>query len=207
MPKITMYDQTGKKLKDVNLSDAVFGIEPNKAVMFDVIIMHKASLRQGTHKVKTRSEVRGGGKKPWRQKGTGNARQGTIRAPQWTGGGVVFGPTPRSYKYRINRKERRLALRSALSLKVLNNEITLVDNLNFDAPKTKEALNVLSSLKVEGKTLVVNGSYDDAVAKSFRNVPKTNYVSADQVSVLELSHYDNLIITEEAANKLGEVLA
>ncbi len=207
MPKITMFDQTGKKVKDVSLADEVFGIEPNKSVLFDAIIMQRASLRQGTHKVKNRSEVRGGGRKPWRQKGTGNARQGTIRAPHWVGGGVVFGPTPRSYKYKLNKKVRRLALRSALSLKVINEEITLVDAISFESPKTKEAINVLANLNVNGKTLIVNSDFDDNVAKSFRNIPKTNYLTVDQVSVLDLSHYDNLIITEDAVNKLGEVLA
>lgn len=208
MPKITMFDQTGKKLKDVNLADEVFGIEPNKSVLFDAIIMQRASLRQGTHKVKNRSEVRGGGRKPWRQKGTGNARQGTIRAPQWRGGGVVFGPTPRSYSYKINKKERQLALRSALSLKVLNEEIKLLDVIKFDAPKTKDALNVINGLNLtDAKTLFVSKEYNDDVAKSFRNVPKVAYTSVDQVSVLELTHYDNLVITEDAANHLGEVLS
>ncbi len=207
MPKITMFDQTGKKVKDVNLADEVFGIEPNKSVLFDAIIMQRASLRQGTHKVKNRSEVRGGGRKPWRQKGTGNARQGTIRAPQWRGGGVVFGPTPRSYSYKINKKERKLALRSALSLKVLNEEIKLLDALSLDAPKTKEALNVLKSLELANKVLVVSKDYNDELARSFRNIPKVAYTSVDQVNVLELTHYDNLVITEDAANHLGEVLS
>ncbi len=207
MPKVTMFDQTGKKLKDVNLADEVFGIEPNEAVLFDAIIMQKASLRQGTHKVKNRSEVRGGGRKPWKQKGTGNARQGTIRAPQWTGGGVVFGPTPRSYKYRLNKKVRRLALRSALSLKVANNELMLLDKLSFDAPKTKDAIQVLTSLKAEGKALIVSKEYCDVLARSFRNVPKVNYITADQVSVLDLSHYTNVVMTEDAAMQLGEVLS
>ncbi len=207
MPKVTMFDQTGKKLKDVNLAEEVFGIEPNDAVLFDAIIMQKASLRQGTHKVKNRSEVRGGGRKPWKQKGTGNARQGTIRAPQWTGGGVVFGPTPRSYKYRLNKKVRRLALRSALSLKVANNELVLLDKLSFDAPKTKDAIQVLTSLKAEGKALIVSKDYCDVIARSFRNVPKVNYITADQVSVLDLAHYTNVVMTEEAAMQLGEVLS
>ncbi len=206
MPKVKMFDQTGKKVKDVNLSDEVFGIEPNKSVLFDAIIMHRASLRQGTHKVKTRSEVRGGGKKPWRQKGTGNARQGTIRAPQWVGGGVVFGPQPRKYGYKLNRKERRLALRSALSIKVLDDKLLLLDNLTFDAPKTKDAINVLSNLKMEGKTLVVSNELDDTIAKSFRNVPKVNYLPVNQVNVLELANYEYVVMTSDAASKLEEVL-
>ncbi|MFV0424724.1 MAG: 50S ribosomal protein L4 [Bacilli bacterium] len=207
MPKITMFDQTGKEIKDVNLADEVFGIEPNKSVLFDAIIMQRASLRQGTHKVKNRSEVRGGGRKPWRQKGTGNARQGTIRAPQWRGGGVVFGPTPRSYSYKLNKKVRRLALRSALSLKVLNEEIKLLDAIKFDAPKTKEAINVLNNLDLTNKVLVVSKEYNEEAARSFRNIPKVAYTSVDQVNVLELTHYDNLLITEDAANHLGEVLS
>lgn len=207
MPKVTMFDQTGKKIKDVNLADEVFGIEPNEAVLFDAIIMQRASLRQGTHKTKNRSEVRGGGRKPWKQKGTGNARQGTIRAPQWTGGGVVFGPTPRSYSYRLNKKVRKLALRSALSLKVADKELMLLDKLVFDAPKTKDAINVLASLKAEGKSLVVSKEYCDATARSFRNIPKVNYITVDQVSVLDLAHYTNVVMTEDAAMQLGEVLS
>ncbi len=207
MPKVKMFDQTGKKLKDVNLADEVFGIEPNKSVLFDAIIMQRASLRQGTHKVKNRSEVRGGGRKPWRQKGTGNARQGTIRAAQWTGGGVVFGPTPRSYKYKLNKKVRKLALRSALSLKVQNDALTLLDNISFEAPKTKEAVSVLANLKIDGKSLIVSKEYDDVIARSFRNIPKVHYISADQVSVLDLTNYTNVLITEEAAMQLGEVLS
>ncbi len=207
MPKITMFDQTGKKIKDVSLADEVFGIEPNKSVLFDAIIMQRASMRQGTHKVKNRSEVRGGGRKPWKQKGTGNARQGTIRAPQWRGGGIVFGPTPRSYSYRLNKKVRKLALRTALSLKVLNEEIKLLDAINLDAPKTKEAIKVLDNLKLSNKILVVSMEYNDALAMSFRNIPKVAYTTVDQVNVLELTHYDNLLITEDAANHLGEVLS
>ncbi len=207
MPKITMFDQTGKKIKDVSLADEVFGIEPNKSVLFDAIIMQRASMRQGTHKVKSRSEVRGGGRKPWKQKGTGNARQGTIRAPQWRGGGIVFGPTPRSYSYRLNKKVRKLALRTALSLKVLNEEIKLLDAINLDAPKTKEAIKVLDNLKLSNKILVVSMEYNDALAMSFRNIPKVAYTTVDQVNVLELTHYDNLLITEDAANHLGEVLS
>ncbi len=207
MPKITMFDQTGKKVKDVSLADEVFGIEPNKSVLFDAIIMQRASTRQGTHKVKTRSEVRGGGRKPWKQKGTGNARQGTIRAPQWRGGGIVFGPTPRSYSYKLNKKVRKLALRSALSLKVLNEEIKLLDAISFDAPKTKDAISMLSNLDLSNKILVVTSEYNDAVARSFRNIPKVAYTTVDQVNVLELTHFDNLLITEDAANHLGEVLS
>ncbi|MFV0499825.1 MAG: 50S ribosomal protein L4 [Bacilli bacterium] len=207
MPKVTMFDQTGNKLKDVNLVDEVFGIEPNKSVLFDAIIMQRASSRQGTHKVKNRSEVRGGGRKPWKQKGTGNARQGTIRAPQWRGGGVVFGPTPRSYGYKLNKKVRRLALRSALSLKVLNEEIKLLDTIKLDTPKTKEAISILSNLNLSNKILVVSKEYCEDIARSFRNIPKVSYSSVDQVNVLELTHYDNLLITEDAANHLGEVLS
>ncbi len=206
MPKVTMFDQTGKKIKDVNLSDDVFGIEPNKSVLFDAIIMHKASLRQGTHKVKTRSEVRGGGRKPWRQKGTGNARQGTIRAPQWVGGGVVFGPTPRKYGYKLNRKERRLALKSALSIKVADSKLLVLDNLVFDAPKTKDAINMLSSLKMEGKTLIVSNDENEVVSKSFRNVPKVHHVPCNQVNVLELANYEYVIMTQDAISHLEEVL-
>lgn len=143
MPKVALYNQSGSQVGEIELADSVFGIEPNSAVLFDAIVMQQASQRQGTHDVKNRSEVRGGGRKPWRQKGTGRARQGSIRSPQWKGGGVVFGPTPRKYGYKLNRKVRRLALKSALSTKVQNNELLVLEALNFAAPRTKEMTAVL----------------------------------------------------------------
>ena len=155
MPKVTLFKQDGSTAGEVELNEAVFGIEPNESVIFDAVIMQRASLRQGTHAVKNRSAVRGGGRKPWRQKGTGRARQGSTRSPQWVGGGVVFGPTPRSYSYKLPRKVRRLALNSVLSQKVLENNLVVVDALSFDAPKTQDFKAVLANLDVTTKTLLI----------------------------------------------------
>ena len=152
MLTVKVYNQEGSEVKDLELNEAVFGIEPNKQALFDMVLLQRASLRQGTHKVKNRTEVRGGGKKPWRQKGTGRARQGSIRAPQWRGGGVVFGPTPRSYKFKLNRKVRRLALKSALSTKINDNEFMALEAIKFDAPKTKEMVKVLSLIHISEPT-------------------------------------------------------
>ena len=155
MAKVTLFKQDGSQAGEVELNESIFGIEPNEAVIFDAVIMQRASLRQGTHAVKNRSAVRGGGRKPWRQKGTGRARQGSTRSPQWVGGGVVFGPTPRSYSYKLPRKVRRLALTSVLSMKVAENNLVVVDALNFDAPRTKEFKSVLANLDVTTKTILI----------------------------------------------------
>jgi large subunit ribosomal protein L4 len=207
MPKVALYNQTGSQVGDIELADTVFGITPNVHVLHDAVVMQQASLRQGTHKVKNRSEVRGGGRKPWRQKGTGRARQGTIRAPQWVGGGVVFGPTPRSYSYKLPKKVRRLAIKSALSSKVIENEIIVLDNLSFDAPKTKEMTSVLSAINAEGKALIVTVDYNENVALSLRNLPGFTIVSADGVNVLDVLKHDKLIITKDAVEKVEEVFA
>ncbi|GAE26037.1 LSU ribosomal protein L4p [Halalkalibacter wakoensis JCM 9140] len=207
MPKVALFNQTGSQVGDIELNDSVFGIEPNKSVLHDAVVMQQASLRQGTHKTKGRSEVRGGGRKPWRQKGTGRARQGSIRSPQWVGGGVVFGPTPRSYSYKLPKKVRRLAIKSALSSKVLAEEIVVLDNLAFDAPKTKEMAAVLSSLSADRKALVVTADYNEAVALSARNLPGVTFVTADGVSVLDVLKHDKLVITKDAVEKVEEVLA
>jgi len=151
MPKVAVYNQAGSKVGEIDLNESIFGIEPNNHVLFEAIVMQRASLRQGTSKVKNRSEVRGGGRKPWRQKGTGRARQGSIRSPQWRGGGIVFGPVPRSYSYKLPKKVRRLAIKSALSTKVLEDSVVVLESLNFEAPKTKEFVNVLSNLPVGKK--------------------------------------------------------
>lgn len=206
MANVTLFDQTGKQAGEVVLNDAIFGIEPNQAVVFDVIISQRASLRQGTHAVKNRSAVRGGGRKPWRQKGTGRARQGTIRAPQWRGGGIVFGPTPRSYAYKMPKKMRRLALRSALSFKVKENNFTIVDNFGFEAPKTKEFKNVLTTLEQPKKVLVVTDSEDVNVELSARNIPGVQVSTAQGLNVLDITSADSVIITESAAKKVEEVL-
>ncbi len=207
MPKISMLDQNGNKVKSITLSDDVFGIEPNKSVLFDAITMQRASLRQGTHKVKNRSAVRGGGRKPWRQKGTGNARQGTIRAVQWVGGGVAFGPTPRSYAYSLNRKVRKLALKSALSLKFENNSINVIENLNFEIPKTKQGIELMSNLKLDGKVLIVTKEIDENIALSVRNLKNVVYLDAAGVNVLDLVNSKHLVITHDAAQVLEEVLS
>ncbi|GIP24760.1 50S ribosomal protein L4 [Paenibacillus sp. J22TS3] len=207
MPKVALFNVSGSQVGEVELNDAVFGIEPNVHVLHDAVVMQRASLRQGTHKVKGRSEVRGGGRKPWKQKGTGRARQGSIRAPQWVGGGIVFGPTPRSYAFKLPKKVRRLAIKSALSSKVVDNDIIVLDQLSFGAPKTKEFAAILNNLKVERKALVVGSSYDDNVALSARNIPGVKFVAADGINVLDVLTYDKLIITKEAVQKVEEVLA
>ncbi|MBU9720223.1 MULTISPECIES: 50S ribosomal protein L4 [Bacillaceae] len=207
MPKVTLYNQTGSQVGDIELSDSVFGIEPNESVLFDAVVMQQASLRQGTHAVKGRSDVRGGGKKPWRQKGTGRARHGTIRSPIWVGGGVAFGPQPRSYSYKLPKKQRRLALKSALSSKVNAEEVRVLEGLNFEAPKTKEMLSVLNGLSVERKALVVTADYNQAVALSVNNIPGVKFVTADGVNVLDVLNHDHLVITQDAVKKVEEVLA
>jgi len=207
MPKVALYNTAGTQVGDIELSDLVFGIKPNESVLHDAIIMQQASLRQGTHKVKGRSEVRGGGRKPWRQKGTGRARQGSIRSPQWVGGGTVFGPTPRSYSYKLPKKVRRLALRSALSSKVLDNGIIVLDGWNLETPKTKEMAAILNSLSADRKALIVDKDYNDVVALSSRNIPGVKFVSAEGINVLDILNHDKLIITKDAVAKVEEVLA
>ncbi|PKR76596.1 50S ribosomal protein L4 [Halalkalibacillus sediminis] len=207
MPKVALYNQSGSKVGDVELADNVFGIEPNESVMKDAVVMQQANLRQGTHKVKNRSEVSGGGRKPWRQKGTGRARQGSIRSPQWVGGGVVFGPTPRSYSFKLPKKVRRLALRSAYASKVQSDDIFVLDSLSIEAPKTKEVVNMLSSFEASKKVLIVTADRDEVVERSANNLQNVEVLSLDQVNVLDLVKHDKLFITKEAAEKAGEVLA
>ncbi|WP_018753993.1 50S ribosomal protein L4 [Paenibacillus sanguinis] len=207
MPKVALFNISGSQVGEVELNDAVFGIEPNTHVLHEAVVMQRASLRFGTHKVKGRSEVRGGGRKPWKQKGTGRARQGSIRSPQWVGGGTVFGPTPRSYSYKLPKKVRRLAIKSALSSKVIDQDIIVLDALSLNAPKTKEFAAILNNLKVERKALIVAPSYDDNVALSARNIPGVKFVAADGINVLDVLTHDKLIITKEAVQKVEEVLA
>ena len=206
MLKVKVYNQEGAEVKDLELNEAVFGIEPNKQVLFDMVLLQRASLRQGTHKVKNRTEVSGGGKKPWRQKGTGRARQGSIRAPQWRGGGVVFGPTPRSYKFKLNRKVRRLALKSALSTKIIDNEFMALEAIKFDAPKTKEMVKVLANLDAPTKTLIVVDEIDENVARSANNIPGVKLLDARRVNVYDILNSDKLIMTEAAIKSVEEVL-
>ena len=207
MPKVSLYNQAGSQAGDIELNDAVFGIEPNDSVLYEAVIMQRASMRQGTHAVKGRSDVRGGGRKPWRQKGTGRARHGTNRSPIWVGGGVVFGPTPRSYAYKMPKKQRRLALRSALSSKVQEDAIRVLEGLSFDAPKTKEMKKVLEALSADKKVLVVTASYEDNVALSARNLPNVKFLTAEGVNVLDLVNAENLIMTQDAVKQVEEVLA
>ncbi|EZP79110.1 50S ribosomal protein L4 [Parageobacillus genomosp. 1] len=207
MPKVALYNQNGETIGEIELNDSVFGIEPNKYVLFEAVIMQRASLRQGTHKTKNRAEVSGGGRKPWRQKGTGRARQGSIRAPQWRGGGTVFGPVPRSYSYKLPKKVRRLAIKSALSSKVLENNIVVLDSLTLEAPKTKEMAKILNNLSVDRKALIVTDDVNENVALSARNIPGVTVVTANGINVLDVLNHDKLVITKAAVEKVEEVLA
>ncbi|MCF6139473.1 50S ribosomal protein L4 [Pseudalkalibacillus berkeleyi] len=207
MPKVTLYNQSGSEIGDIELNDNVFGIEPNENVLFDAVVMQQSAKRQGTHAVKNRSAVRGGGRKPWRQKGTGRARQGTIRAPQWVGGGTVFGPTPRSYSYKLPKKVRRLAVRSALSSKVQENNMVVLEDLKFDAPKTKEMASVLANFSTATKALFVTADVNEFAALSARNIPGVTLITADGVNVLDVLNHDKLFMTKDAVEKVEEVLA
>ncbi|WP_270694851.1 50S ribosomal protein L4 [Levilactobacillus brevis] len=208
MTSVALYKQDGSQNGNVELNADIFGVEPNENVVFDTILMQRASLRQGTHAVKNRSAVRGGGKKPWRQKGgTGRARQGSIRSPQWVGGGVVFGPTPRSYSYRLPKKVSRLALKSVLSQKVLDESFVVVDGLAFDAPKTKEFAAVLAGLNVTTKTLVVLEDDNVTAALAARNLTNVKVIPAKGLNVLDIADADKLVITQPALSQVEEVLA
>ncbi|AVQ97652.1 50S ribosomal protein L4 [Oceanobacillus iheyensis] len=207
MPKVALLKQDGSQAGDLELNDSVFGIEPNTHVLHEAVVMQRASMRQGTHAVKGRSDVRGGGRKPWRQKGTGRARQGSIRSPQWVGGGVVFGPTPRSYSYKLPKKVRRLALRSALSSKVQEENLVVLESLAMDAPKTKEVVSMLKALNVDTKALIVTAEKDETVIRSANNLQSVKVLTVEEVNVLDLLTHDKLILTKDAAGKAGEVLA
>ena len=207
MPKIDVYDINGKKVKELELNEEVFGIEPNEAVVHSVLVNFLANQRQGTQNTKTRSEVSGGGKKPWRQKGTGRARQGSIRAPQWIKGGIALGPKPRSYRYTVNKKERRLAIKSLLSSKVLENELTVVDKLELSEIKTKTMVKALADLKVEGKTLIVLPENNKNVLMSARNIEGVKTIVLNNINVFDLLKYNNLVLPLETVKKLEEVYA
>jgi large subunit ribosomal protein L4 len=206
MTKVSVLRQTGSSVGEIELNDAIFGIEPNEAILFEALVQQRASLRQGNHKVKNRSEVAGGGRKPWRQKGTGRARQGSIRSPQWRGGGVVFGPTPRSYSYKLPRKVRRIALLSALSSKVREENVIVLDQLSFDAPKTKEFVQVLKDLSINKKALIVTADLDETVALSARNIPGISVVTASSINVLDIVAHEKFVVTKAAVEKIEEVL-
>ena len=207
MPKIDVYSIEGKKVSDVELKEEVFGIEPNETIVHSVLVNYMANQRQGTQSTKTRAEVSGGGKKPWRQKGTGRARQGSIRAPHWVGGGIALGPKPRSYKYRVNKKERRLAIRSVLSSKVLEKELVVVDKIDFKEIKTKNMVNALNKLKVEGKTLIVLPEKNENVQKSARNIEGVKTSLVNTINVYDLLKYKNLVLTLDTVKKIEEVYA
>ena len=207
MPKIDVYNMEGKKVSDVELNDNVFGIEPNEAVVHSVLVNYLANQRQGTQSTKTRSEVSGGGRKPWRQKGTGRARQGSIRAPQWIKGGIALGPRPRSYKYTVNKKERRLAIRSVLSSKVLENNLVVLDKAEMKEIKTQAMVKTLANLKVEGKTLILLPEKNENVQKSARNIKNVKTTLVNTINVYDLLKYNKLVVTLDAVKKLEEVYA
>ena len=208
MKKVELLNLKGEKVKDINLNEEIFGITPNKNVLTDAIILSMASLRQGTHKTKNRSEVSGGGRKPWRQKGTGHARQGSIRAVQWVGGGNYGTPVPRDYSKKQNRKERQLAIRSALAEKVNAKEMMVVENLTVATPKTKEVLNILEGLKVaDKKVLLVVKEFDDNLILASRNIQNLVLILADEINVLDIVGTDVMVITEDALKYVEEVLA
>ena len=207
MKKVELLNIKGEKVKDINLNEEIFGITPNKDVLTDAVILSMASLRQGTHKTKNRSEVSGGGRKPWRQKGTGRARQGSIRAVQWVGGGRYGTPVPRDYSKKQNRKERQIALKSALSDKVINKELVVVDKIAVDTPKTKELLNILEGLKVaDKKVLLVVKEFDDNIILASRNIQNLVLILADEINVLDIVGTDVMVITEDALNYVEEVI-
>lgn len=207
MPKVPLYNMSGAQIGELELNDSVFGIKPNEAVLYDFVKMQLANKRVGTASTKTRAEVSGGGKKPFRQKGTGRARAGSTRSPLWRSGGIVFGPKPRDYSYRLPRKVRRLAMKSALSSKVIDENIIVVDELKFEEPKTKLMAETLASLKAGKKALIVTADGDVNVIKSARNLPGVKPLRADFVNVYDLLHYDTLLITREAVSRLEEVYA
>jgi len=205
MTKVTLLNVKGEKIEDIKLNEEIFGIEPNKNVLYDAIILARASMRQGTHDTKTRSEVRGGGRKPWRQKGTGRARQGSIRAVQWRGGGVAFGPTPRDYSKKQNRKERRLALKSAVVSKL--NDFVVVDELSLTTPKTKEMVNILTDLKLnEVSTLIIVKELDENTILASRNISNVLLIEASEINVLDLVAANKVLVTKEALKAIEEVL-
>lgn len=207
MPKVAVYNMHGDQVGEIELNNNVFGIEPNKAVMYDFVKMQLANKRQGTSSTKTRTEVRGGGKKPWRQKGTGRARVGSSRNPVWRGGGIAFGPKPRDYSYKLPQKVRRLALKSALSSKVIDNNIIVVDQLSFDEPKTKTMVQALQALNVGKKTLLVTADGDANVVKSARNIAGVKPMRADFINVYDILKHETLLITKDAVAMVEEVFA
>jgi len=205
MPKVDLYNMSGEVVGDINLQDSIFGLEPNVQVMHIAVLNQLANKRQGTQSTKTKSEVRGGGIKPWRQKGTGRARQGSIRSAQWIKGGIVLGPKPRSYRYTIPKKVKRLALKSALSSKVSGNEMMVIDKLAMDAIKTKQMVGILNSLKVSESALIVLAGKDDIIEKSARNIPGVKTVLVNTINVFDIMKHNKCIMTKDAVAKVEEV--
>lgn len=206
MAKLSVLNLKGEKVSDITLNQEVFGITPNDAVLYDAITLARNSMRQGTHDTKTRSEVSGGGRKPWRQKGTGRARQGSTRAPHWIKGGIVFGPHPRSYDQKMNRKERRLALKSALSYKVIEKAMIVVDNFNLENSKTKDAKVALQNIKAENKVMIVVDELNENTILATRNLDNVILLTAEEINVYDIINADNMVVTEAAVKKIEEVL-
>ncbi|RKD34115.1 50S ribosomal protein L4 [Thermohalobacter berrensis] len=207
MPKVALYNVSGEQMGEIELSEEVFGAEINEHVLHEAVKNHLANRRQGTQSAKTRAEVRGGGRKPWRQKGTGRARHGSIRSPIWKGGGVVFAPKPRDYGYKLPKKVRRLAMKSALSSKVANNEMVVLDELKMERPKTKDMVNILKNLNSKKKALIVMSQKDENVIKSARNIPGVMTTLVNSLNVYDILNYDTFIITKDAVSKVEEVYA
>ena len=207
MPKVSVFDMTGSQVSETELSETVFGIKPNEAVMHAMVINYLANQRQGTQSTLTRTEVRGGGRKPWKQKGTGHARQGSIRAPQWRHGGVALGPKPRDYSYSLNRKVKRLAMKSALSSKVLSNDVVVVNNISVEEFKTKTIINMLKALNVDGKALIVMPNVDQKLIKSAANIPGVKTTLVNTLNVYDILNYDKFIVVTDAVAKIEEVYA
>ena len=207
MPKVDVLSTDGKKVKELELNENVFGIEPNENIVHSAIVNYLANQRQGTQNTKTRAEVSGGGRKPWRQKGTGRARQGSIRAPQWIKGGIALGPRPRSYSYKINKKEKRLAIKSILSSKVAEKELVVLDKLELKEIKTANMVKVLNNVKAEGKTLILLPANNENVCKSSRNIEGVKTLTVDTINAYDLVKYNNLVVTEDTVKKLEEVYA
>jgi large subunit ribosomal protein L4 len=207
MSQVSVLNMSGVEVGKTELSDAIFGIEPNEAVMHTMVVNYLANQRQGTQSTLTRTEVRGGGKKPWRQKGTGHARQGSIRAPQWTHGGVALGPKPRTYRFTVNKKVKRLAMKSALSTKLLNENLIVLDAIQLQEYKTKTIVEMLKSLNVEGKALIVMPEVDAKVVKSANNIPNVKTTLVNTLNVYDILNYDKFIVVKDAVTKIEEVYA
>ena len=208
MPKVAVYDIAGKQAGEIELNESVFGVEVNEALLHQAVVMQLASQRLGTHSTKTRGLVRGGGRKPWKQKGTGRARAGSTRSPIWVGGGVTFGPQPRSYAFKMPRKQRRLALKSALSAKLTEGELVVVDSVNFEQPKTKNVVQMLNDFSAaSSKALIITADIIDSVEKSSRNIPGVKAIGSQGLHVYDILYHDKVFITKDAVTRIEEVLA